>query len=83
LEEAAAVWRHCGVSGGSSAAGAVLLLHAATVVTKIPAATAKMGAQTTINNQLKAAEATATETATTTTINSLSAMDGHDHPLKN
>jgi hypothetical protein len=36
------------------------------VATKTPAATAKAGAQTTINNQLKVAAATATITATMT-----------------
>jgi hypothetical protein len=38
------------------------------VATKTPAATARAGAQTTINNQLKGAVATAMETAMTTTI---------------
>ncbi len=37
--------------------------RSATVATKTPAATAMAGAQTTINNQLKAATATATATA--------------------
>ena len=40
--------------------------RAAAVVTKTPAGTAMAGKQTTINNQLKAAAATATETATVT-----------------
>ncbi len=52
MAAAAAVWRHCGVSGGSRAVGAVLLLGAATVATKTTAATAMVGAQTTINNPL-------------------------------
>jgi hypothetical protein len=67
----AAVWKHCsgsGGNGGSRAAEAVLLLCAATVATKTPAATAMEGAQTTINNPLKAVEATATEMATMMTI---------------
>jgi hypothetical protein len=57
--------RHC---GGSRVAGAVLPLHAAMVATKTPAATVMVGAQTTINIPLNAAEATVTETATTTAI---------------
>jgi hypothetical protein len=68
LATAATVWRHCGVSGGSRAAGAALPPHAAMVGTKTTAATAMAGAQTTIINQLKAAVAMATETATMTTI---------------
>ncbi len=44
----------------------VLPPRAATVATKTPAATAIVGAQTTINNQLKAETATATATATMT-----------------
>ncbi len=67
LVAAAAVWRHCGISGSSRAAEAALPPHAA-VVTETSAATAMAGTQTTINNPLKAAEATAMETATTTTI---------------
>ncbi len=64
----AAVWRHHGASDGSSAAEAGLPLHAPTVAMKTPVATAMVRAQTTINNQLKAMAAMATETATTTTI---------------
>ena len=60
---AAQIWR-------TSAATAVLPTCAAAVAIKTPATTAMAGAQTTINNQLKAATATATETtmmtATTT-----------------
>jgi hypothetical protein len=48
----------------AAAATAVLQPHAAAVVTKTPVGTAMVGKQTTINNQLKAAAATATETAT-------------------
>ncbi len=58
----------CGASGNSRAAGATLLPCAATVATKTPTATAIVGAQTTINNPLKAAEATAMETVTTRTV---------------
>jgi hypothetical protein len=50
----------------AAAATAVLPSRAAAVETKTPAATAIGGAQTTINNQSKAATATATETATMT-----------------
>jgi hypothetical protein len=49
--------------GGSHAA-----VGAATVAMKTPAATAMAGAQTTINNQLKAAAATTTDMAKTTKI---------------
>jgi hypothetical protein len=71
MAAAVAVWPHHNISSGSSdsrAAGAALLLCAATVATKTLAATAMAGAQTTINNPLKATDATATEMATTTTI---------------
>ncbi len=47
-------------------ATAVLRPCAATVATKTPAGTAMVGKQPTINNQLKAAAAMATETATMT-----------------
>ncbi len=59
---------HRGVSGGSRAAGAAPPPRAATVATKTPAATVMAGALPTINNQLKAAVAMATETVTSTTI---------------
>ncbi len=59
---------HHGISGGSRAAGAALTLRATMVVTKTPAATAMVGALPTINNQLKAAAAMATETVMSTTI---------------
>ncbi len=69
LVAAGAVWCHRRISGGSRVAGATLPPRAAKVVTKTPAATAMVGAQTTINNPLKAAEAMAMETATTRTLN--------------
>jgi hypothetical protein len=47
----------------AASATAVLQPRAAAVVTKTPAGTAMAGKQTTINNQLNAAAATATETA--------------------
>jgi hypothetical protein len=47
----------------AAAATAVLPVRTAAVATKTPAATAMVGAHTTINNQLKEAAATATETA--------------------
>ncbi len=59
---------HCGVSGGSRAAGAALPPRAATVAMKTPTATAMAGALPTINNQLKAAAAMVIEMATSTTI---------------
>jgi hypothetical protein len=59
VEAAAAVWRHHGVS---SVAGAALPPRATAVAMKTPVATAMAGAQTTINNQLKAAAATAMDT---------------------
>jgi hypothetical protein len=59
---------HCSVSGGSRVAGPALPLRAATVATKTPAVTAMAGALLTINNQLKATAAMATETVTSTTI---------------
>ncbi len=59
---------HRGISGGSRAAGAALPPCTATVATKTPAATAMAGALPTINNQLKAAAAIATETVTSRTI---------------
>ncbi len=68
LAAVAEVWRHCSISGGSRAAGAVLLPRTATVAMKTPVATAMAGALPTINNQLKAAAAMAMETMTTTTI---------------
>ncbi len=49
---------------GAATITAVLPPGATAVATKTPAATAMAGAQTTINNQLKAATATATEMAT-------------------
>jgi hypothetical protein len=61
------VWRHCSVSGGSRAVGAALLLRAATVAMKTPAATAMVGALPTTNNKLKASATVAMETMTTTT----------------
>ncbi len=67
LAAAEEVWRHHSISGGSRAAGAALPLRAATVATKIPMATAMVGALPTINNQLKATTAMAMETTTTTT----------------
>ncbi len=73
--------RNCGVGhgcgdDGSSSNGscdsAVLPPCAATVATKTPVATAMVGAQATINNQLKVVMATATDvammTVTTTTM---------------
>ncbi len=63
LAAAAAVCQHHGVSGGRKATRAVLLPRVATVATKTLAATAIAGAQTAINNKLKAAEATATKMA--------------------
>jgi hypothetical protein len=61
------------VPGGSAAAMASaaaaadkLPLRAAVVATKIPAGIAMLGAQTTINNQLKLVAAMATETVTMT-----------------
>ncbi len=45
---------------------AMLPPHATAVGTKTPAATVMVGAQTTINNKLKAVVATATETNTMT-----------------
>jgi hypothetical protein len=57
---------HRGVSGSSRAAGAVLPPRAATVATKTLATTAMGGALPTINNQLKAAAAMATETVRST-----------------
>ncbi len=65
LAAAVAVWRHHGISGGCSAAGAALLLHPDAVGTMTPAATAMAGAQTTINNQLNVV----TAMVMTTTIN--------------
>jgi hypothetical protein len=59
---------HCGVSGGSRAAGAALPRRAAMVATKTPAVTAMVGALPTVNNQLKVAAAMATETVMSTTI---------------
>ena len=50
------------------ARAAALPPRAAAVATKTPAATAKAGAQTTINNQLKSATPTETETMTATTM---------------
>jgi hypothetical protein len=50
----------------ATATAAVLPPRAATVVTKTPAVTAKAGAQTKINNELKVVAATATITATMT-----------------
>ncbi len=50
----------------AAAATAVLRPRAAAVETKTPAGAAMVGKQTTINNQLKAAAATATEMATMT-----------------
>jgi hypothetical protein len=47
---------------------AALPLHAATVATKTPAGTEMAGAQTTINNQLKAAAAMAAAIAMRRTI---------------
>jgi hypothetical protein len=44
------------------------IIRAAAVVMKTPAATAMVGAQTTINNQLKSATATETATMTATTM---------------
>ncbi len=67
LAAAAKVWRHRSISGGSRAAGAALPPCSATVATKIPAATAMVGALPSINNQLNAAAAMAMETTTTTT----------------
>ncbi len=64
----AAVWWHRGISSNSRAAGAALPPRAATVAMKTPAATAMVGAQTTINDPLKEAEATVMETVMTTTI---------------
>ncbi len=49
-----------------AAATAVLPPHAAALATKTLAVTAMTGKQTTINNQLKAVAATATEMATMT-----------------
>jgi hypothetical protein len=54
---------------GMAAAAAttvVLPLHSTVVATKTPATTAMVGAQSTTNNQLKVAEAMATETGTMT-----------------
>ncbi len=51
-----------------AAAAAVLPPRAAAVAMKTPAVTAMAGEQTTINNQLNASTATATETATTMTM---------------
>jgi hypothetical protein len=67
LAAATAVWWHCGISGDSRAVGAVLPLHTYTVAMKPLVATAMAGAQTTINNQLKAAAATAMEMGATMT----------------
>ncbi len=67
MAAAAEVWQHCSVSGGSRAGGVALPPRTATVATKTPAATAKVGALPTIINQLKAAVAMAMETTTTTT----------------
>ena len=50
----------------AAAATNVLPLHATAVAMKTRAVTAMAGAQTTINNQLKAVTAIATETATMT-----------------
>ncbi len=61
MAAAAAVCLHRGVSGGRRAARAVLPPCAATVAMKTLAAAAIAGAQTAINNKLKAAEAMATE----------------------
>jgi len=52
----------------AAAATAVLPPRAAAVVMKTPAATAMVGAQITINNQLKSATATETATMTATTM---------------
>jgi hypothetical protein len=52
----------------AAAATAVLPPRAAAVETKTPAATAMVGAQTTMNNQLKSATATETATMTATTM---------------
>jgi hypothetical protein len=60
MAAAVAVRRHCGISGSSRAAGAALLQCTAMVGTKTPMAKAMVGAQTTINNPLKAAEAMGT-----------------------
>ncbi len=49
-------------------AGAALPQGTAKVATKTPVTTTMVGAQTSNNNPLKAAEATATETAMTATI---------------
>ncbi len=68
MAAAVAVWRHCSVSGSSRVVGAMMPPCAAMAATKTPAAIAMVGAQTPINNPLKAAEATAMETATMTTI---------------
>ncbi len=50
----------------AAAATAVLQPRATAVVNKTPVGTTMAGKQTTINNQLKAVAATATETATMT-----------------
>ncbi len=75
---AAVRWQRQLGGGGSNAAAAAtataaaLLPHTAAVTTKTPAATAKAGTQTKINNELKVAAAMATiietMTAMTTTI---------------
>jgi hypothetical protein len=67
LAAVAEVWQHRSISDGSRMAGAALLLRAATVAMKTPAATAMVGALPTINNQLKGAAAMAMETTTITT----------------
>ncbi len=67
MAAAVEVWPHHSISSGSRVAGAVLLLRAAMVAMKTPAATVMVGALPTINNQLKAAAAMVMETMTTTT----------------
>jgi hypothetical protein len=64
ISSTAAVRRHGGMAT-AAATTAMLSPRAGVVVMKTPVATAMAGAQT-INNQLKAAMATVTETATTT-----------------
>jgi hypothetical protein len=68
---------------GAAAAAAKLLPRTAMVAMKTPAATAMAGAQTTINNQLKAVAATAIETALmrATTTNENKANNGNSGSL--